>query len=153
MNAWQVNGTYTGLNINTSRWDINLAWFQEENPLEIPALVTLYKYQGTPAINNFINYTRAAQFGGYDPVSDIYPIKINTTIEIIFQIIGTVGGTLPDLHPWHVHGQNFYDMGVGTGEFTEAAYQAQLSTLVPIQRDTTIGYAQESNVTNNYDNV
>lgn len=60
---------------------------------------------------------------------------------------------MPDLHPWHVHGQNFYDMGVGAGQFTEDAYQAQLSTLTPIQRDTTIGYAQESNVTDNYDNV
>jgi L-ascorbate oxidase len=147
LNAWQVNGTYTGLALNSSRWEINRHSYIEGNRLGPPALVTLYKTQNTSAINGFINYTHAYENGGFYPVTNIFPIKLGYTIEIIFQLIGVQGGVDPDIHPWHVHGQNFYDMGVGPGEFTDEAFQAQLVTRKPVQRDTTMGYSQEGNFT------
>jgi hypothetical protein len=147
LNAWQVNGTYSGLAINSSRWEINRYYYLDPDPTRIPSLVTLYKSQNTSQLENYINYTRADANGGFDPVTNIFPIKMNSTIEIIFQLIGAKGGSYPDVHPWHVHGQNFYDMGVGPGEFTDDAYQAQLAGRKPVQRDTTIGYSREGNFT------
>ena len=110
-------------------------------------MVKLYRAQNTTAIGNFVNYTRAYENGGFDPVTNVYPIKLGYTIEIVFQLIAAKGNQYPDTHPWHVHGNNFYDMGVGPGEFSEEAYQAQLAGRQPIQRDTTLGYSKDGNFT------
>jgi L-ascorbate oxidase len=141
LNAWQVNGTYSGLSINSSKWEINRHYYFE-NGNAIPALVKLYRAQNTSALAGFINYTRAHEHRGFDPVSNVYPIKLGLTVEIVFQLIGAKGDAYPDTHPWHMHGSNFYDMGAGPGEFTEKAFQTQLSGRCPIQRDTTLGYTK-----------
>lgn len=135
---------------------MNNFFYIEQKPCRFPSLVTLYKSQNTSALDNFINYTRAYENGGFDPVTNLYHIKMGYTVELIFQLIGAKGGSYPDTHPWHIHGQNWYDMAVGPGEFTDEAYQAQLSMQKPIQRDTSLGYAQEGNFTHapyQYDGV
>jgi hypothetical protein len=155
LNAWQVNGTYSGLSINSSKWEINRHYYFE-NSSAIPSLVKLYRAQNTSALAGFINYTRANENGGFDPISNVYPIKLGLTVEIVFQIIGAKGDPHPDTHPWHMHGSNFYDMGVGPGEFTEKAFQAQLCGRRPIQRDTTLGYTKAGEFTHapfNYQGV
>lgn len=116
----------------------------------------LYRAQNTSALAGFINYTRANEHGGFDPISNVYPIKLGLTVEIVFQLIGAKGDPYPDTHPWHMHGSNFYDMGVGPGEFTEKAFQAQLCGRRPIQRDTTLGYTKAGEFTHapfNYQGV
>jgi L-ascorbate oxidase len=47
-----------------------------------------------------------------------------------------------DIHPWHVHGANFYDMGLGSGQFTPTKLAKILSNRNPVQRDTTVGYSK-----------
>lgn len=37
-----------------------------------------------------------------------------------------------------MHGGDFWDMGCGTGEFSEEGFQEHLATMVPCRRDTTI---------------
>jgi hypothetical protein len=37
-----------------------------------------------------------------------------------------------------MHGGDFWDMGGGTGNFTDKAWQAHLATMTPVRRDTTI---------------
>jgi hypothetical protein len=145
LNAWQVNGTYSGLAISSNKWEINRYWYFE-NDSALPSLVKLYSADST-TLARFINYTRASENGGFDSVTNVYPIKLGLTIEIVFQLIGAKGAAFPDVHPWHVHGHNFYDMGVGAGEFSEEVFQAQLAGRSPIQRDTTIGYAKAGNFT------
>jgi hypothetical protein len=141
-----VNGTYSGLAINSSKWEIN-RYYYFENGSATPSLVKLYRAQNTPAISNLINYTRAYENGGFDSVTNVYPIKLGHTIDIVFQLIGAKGDLYPDTHPFHVHGNNFFDMGSGPGEFTERAFQAQLAQINPIQRDTTMGYTKAGNFT------
>ena len=143
LNAWQTNGTTS---LNRLHWEVNRDCYIECNPKRDPILVTLYKAQNTSVIRRYINYTRASENGGFDRVNKIYPVKRGTTIEVVFQLMGSKNATQIDLHPWHVHGQDFYDLGAGPGKCSEEALQGLIATRRPIQRDTTVGYSAKREV-------
>jgi hypothetical protein len=44
-----------------------------------------------------------------------------------------------------MHGGDFWDLGGGSGAFTEEAWQAHLATMTPVKRDTTILGAMPGN--------
>ncbi|TVY83023.1 Multicopper oxidase [Lachnellula suecica] len=106
-----------------------------------PYLVSLYNNQTA----NLPNYEAAVNAGGLDPVTKTYPAKIGEVIEIVFQQLGAhtydgeVGGSL-DFHPWHAHGNHFWDAGGGDGVWNSSVVEQQLAGTQPVLRDTTILY-------------
>jgi len=137
-----MNGT---VSLKRFHWEVNRYCYIENTLDREPALVTLYKAQNTSAIHQYINYTRADKNDGFDPISKIYPIKLNSTVEVVFQLMTVKGATQMDVHPWHLHGQDFYDLGLGKGKFTDEKLTEILSTRNPIHRDTTVGFAEIDN--------
>lgn len=107
------------------------------------------------------NYTAALANGGQDPVNHIYPAKLGEVLDVVVQNkAGPTVSRLPihkqsapdsnalhqgfvEAHPWHFHGNKYWDMGGGTGNFSYEAYNSTLTngTGTPILRDTSIVYS------------
>ena len=104
-----------------------------------PYLVSLYRNQTA----NMPSYTAALQNGGLDPSTNTFPAKIGEVLEIVLQNIGAyaidneTGGGL-DVHPWHAHGEHYYDIGSGPGAFDPNTLEARLQGTQPVLRDTTM---------------
>lgn len=47
----------------------------------------------------------------------VYMLKFNTTIDIILQNANALAENVSDIHPWHLHGHNFWVLGYGDGKF------------------------------------
>ena len=104
-----------------------------------PYLVSLYENRTA----YMPSYAAALRNGGVDPATDAFPAKIGEVLEIVFQNIGAVtydgspaGGL--DVHPWHAHGQHYYDIGSGPGGFDSRLLEHQLQGTEPVLRDTTM---------------
>lgn len=104
-----------------------------------PYLVSLYKNE----TRYLPSYDAALQNNGVDPATQTFPAKIGEVLEIVFQNIGAhaidneTGGGL-DVHPFHAHGQHYYDIGGGPGAFDPNVAEQQLKGTTPILRDTTM---------------
>lgn len=49
----------------------------------------------------------------------VYMLKMNTTIDIILQNANALGKGASEIHPWHLHGHDFWVLGYGEGKFSE----------------------------------
>ena len=104
-----------------------------------PYLVSLYKNQTayTPS------YSSAVKNGGLDPATNTFPARIGEVLEIVLQNVGAraldneTGGSL-DVHPWHAHGEHYYDIGGGPGAFSPHVVEERLKGTEPVLRDTTM---------------
>ncbi|OAV97363.1 hypothetical protein PTTG_07210 [Puccinia triticina 1-1 BBBD Race 1] len=119
-------------------WFVNNLTYVE-NKRKVPILVQAYTDGLKP------DYKAALQNNGYDSKLDAYPIKLNEVIEfVIVNIASTVN--VSEVHPWHLHGQKFYVVGQGYGEFTEESYKRinkdnHLRNKRSIERDTQVVFA------------
>lgn len=125
--------------------DANVTWTDNANdavphttPNE-PYLVSLYRNQTT----YMPSYSAALNNGGLDPSTNTFPAKIGEVLEIVLQNIGAyavdneTGGGL-DVHPWHAHGEHYYDIGGGPGAFDPNVAEERLKDTQPVLRDTTM---------------
>ncbi|KAK4099441.1 multicopper oxidase [Parathielavia hyrcaniae] len=81
----------------------------------------------------------------YDPVTRLFPAKMDEVLEIVFQNTGSqFEGALGivESHPFHAHGQHIYDIGSGPGKYDPEANNAKLAATKfrPVKRDTTMLY-------------
>lgn len=126
-----------------------IAWFQNKEtwteafPKE-PYLVSLYKNDQV----EFPSMERALSNGGLDPVTRAFPCEIGEVIEIVIQNTANAAGGL-DVHPWHGHGEHYYDIGHGNGRYDAEANEKKLQGTHPIKRDTTMLYRYGSETTPN----
>ncbi|XP_060216132.1 L-ascorbate oxidase [Lycium barbarum] len=49
----------------------------------------------------------------------VYMLKFNTTIDIVLQNANVLAKDTSEIHPWHLHGHDFWVMGYGEGKFSE----------------------------------
>ncbi|XP_055835815.1 L-ascorbate oxidase [Solanum dulcamara] len=49
----------------------------------------------------------------------VYMLKFNTTIDIILQNANALAKDASEIHPWHLHGHDFWVLGYGEGKFSE----------------------------------
>lgn len=104
-----------------------------------PYLVSLYTNQTA----YMPSYSAAVKNGGPDPSTNTFPAKIGEVLEIVLQNIGAhaidneTGGAL-DVHPWHAHGEHYYDIGGGPGAFDPNIAEERLKGTEPVLRDTTM---------------
>lgn len=119
-------------------WTEDAAQFPHTTPSQ-PYLVSLYENQ-TAYIPS---YSAALKNNGVDPATNAFPAKLGEVLEIVLQNIGSqtydgeaAGGL--DVHPWHAHGEHYYDIGGGPGAYDSATLERQLQGTEPVLRDTTM---------------
>ena len=127
-------------------WELNrLSWAEELR--EVPVLVDIYN-RGQDAIPN---YEVALHNYGWDPVTKLFPAKVGEVIEIIWQNTGsqflTIAG-LVESHPFHAHGQHFYDIGAGPGYYDPEVNNKKLEEtgFRSVKRDTTMLFRYQDKV-------
>jgi L-ascorbate oxidase len=100
-----------------------------------PYLVSLYKNDGV----EFPSMQRALENNGIDPVTRAFPAQIGEVLEIVIQNTGSDSKAL-DVHPWHLHGPHYYNLGSGNGTYDRHANDAKWAGKEPARRDTTMLY-------------
>ncbi len=126
-------------------WELNhLSW--TVNSVQTPALVDIYQ-RGDAAVPNW----EAAQANyGWDPATLSFPAAVGEVLEIVMQKTGAmVADGIVESHPFHAHGQHYYDIGSGNGTYDLAANEAKIQKLGyrPVRRDTTMLYRYEDKTT------
>ncbi|KAL0419473.1 UNVERIFIED_CONTAM: L-ascorbate oxidase [Sesamum radiatum] len=53
----------------------------------------------------------------------VYVLRFNTTIDVILQNANALRANVSEIHPWHLHGHDFWILGYGEGKFTESDVQ------------------------------
>lgn len=116
----------------------NLSWTEEL--FKSPLLVDIYKF-GDRAIPD---YGAALDNNGWDPRTRAFPAKVGEVLEIVFQNTGSLvnNGGAVDVHPFHAHGEHFYDIGSGDGVYDAEANEAKIVAMnyTAVKRDTTMLY-------------
>ncbi|KAH6981711.1 ascorbate oxidase [Ilyonectria sp. MPI-CAGE-AT-0026] len=128
-------------NSNQLVWRLaGLSW--TDKILQKPLLVDIY-LNGEAAMPD---YDAALRNNGWDPKTKAFPAKVGEVLEIVFQNRGSLSspGKL-DSHPFHAHGQHFYDIGSGNGTYDAEANEKKLAGMGyrVVQRDTTMLYRYE----------
>lgn len=49
----------------------------------------------------------------------IYMLKFNSTIDVILQNANALADNVSEIHPWHLHGHDFWVLGYGEQKFTD----------------------------------
>ncbi|KAG8388921.1 hypothetical protein BUALT_Bualt02G0175500 [Buddleja alternifolia] len=49
----------------------------------------------------------------------VYMLNFNTTIDVILQNANALATNVSEIHPWHLHGHDFWVLAYGEGKFTE----------------------------------
>ncbi|PSR86345.1 L-ascorbate oxidase [Actinidia chinensis var. chinensis] len=50
--------------------------------------------------------------------SGVYMLELNSTVDLILQNANALDKNVSEIHPWHLHGHNFWVLGYGEGKFT-----------------------------------
>ncbi|PQQ14066.1 L-ascorbate oxidase-like [Prunus yedoensis var. nudiflora] len=48
----------------------------------------------------------------------VYMLGMNTTVDIILQNANALSANVSEIHPWHLHGHDFWVLGYGEGKFS-----------------------------------
>ncbi|WCJ41507.1 L-ascorbate oxidase [Euphorbia peplus] len=52
----------------------------------------------------------------------VYRLNYNSTVDLILQNANALATNVSELHPWHLHGHDFWVLGYGEGRFKEGDY-------------------------------
>jgi len=114
-----------------------MPWVDAEH--QKPVLVDIYE-RGHAAIPDYI---AAILNGGWDPKTKFFPALVDEVLEIVIQNTGSLleeAHGVVESHPFHAHGQHYYDVGSGPGLYDAETNNAKLAEMdyKPIKRDTTL---------------
>lgn len=131
---------------NTQQWVWrlnNLSW--TEATARTPLMVDIYE-RGQAAVPDF---DAAVANDGWDPATKAFPARLGEVLEIVFQNTGSLanGGGGVDVHPFHAHGEHYFDVGGGDGSYDAEANEASIvaAGYEPVKRDTTMLYRYVTN--------
>ncbi|XP_047938395.1 L-ascorbate oxidase-like [Salvia hispanica] len=51
--------------------------------------------------------------------SGVYVLELNSTVDVVLQNANALKDNVSEIHPWHLHGHDFWVVGYGEGEFKE----------------------------------
>ncbi|XP_010925442.1 L-ascorbate oxidase [Elaeis guineensis] len=51
--------------------------------------------------------------------SNAYKLEFNSTVDVILQNANALSGNVSEIHPWHLHGHDFWVLGYGDGRFSK----------------------------------
>ncbi|KAI6685400.1 hypothetical protein NL676_031313 [Syzygium grande] len=70
--------------------------------------------------------------------SGIYTLKLHTTVDIILQNANALDANTSEIHPWHLHGHDFWVLGYGEGKFAPGDGDKRLNLKNPPLRNTAV---------------
>ena len=120
----------------------NLSWDEttfKARPGATPYLIDAYMSEKTP------DYDAAMDNFGWDPNSLGFPVRIGEVIDIVWQQTNVGSRRNYDYHPMHAHGERYWDLGSGNGEYDPVANEQRFETYTPTQRETTVLYSYNGN--------
>lgn len=121
------------------RWAVNNE-IDDEGARDTPYLVDLY---GRPSGQRAYDYDAIEANNGYDNLTDAYVAQKGEVLDIVIQNRAGESTGVAEAHPWHAHGNKYWDMGAGTDEFTYDKlheYRASVKGQ-PFLRDTSVAYS------------
>ncbi|KAK6940276.1 Multicopper oxidase, N-terminal [Dillenia turbinata] len=68
----------------------------------------------------------------------IYMLGMNTIVDVILQNANALDENTSEIHPWHLHGHDFWVLGYGEGKFDPQKDDAKLNLKNPPLRNTAI---------------
>ncbi|CAN6466027.1 unnamed protein product [Victoria cruziana] len=68
--------------------------------------------------------------------SSVYSLKFGSVVDVILQNANTMYPNSSELHPWHLHGHDFWVLGYGLGVFDPAKDSSKLNLVDPIMKNT-----------------
>ena len=110
----------------------NTTW--TDNYTQTPFLVSVYDN----ATTNLPDYAYALAHDGFDDRVRAFPAQIGEIVDIVLQVQGTAAPAGQDVHPFHMHGRHFWDLGSGNGTYDAAANEKRLASASPVLRDSTM---------------
>ncbi|KAF1991894.1 multicopper oxidase [Aulographum hederae CBS 113979] len=110
---------------------------------ETPYLVALYQGDEKYIPDKEV----AASENGYDDRVGAFTLPKGEVVDIVVQSNGYGANNQGDVHPLHLHGAHFWDLGSGNGTWNKEAHDALLEEKMggedgwnPMKRDTTMLY-------------
>jgi len=79
----------------------------------------------------------------YDAAYDLYAVELGDIVEVVFRnIAAEFSGYASDAHPFHMHGQHYFDTGAGPGDYNAEMNQQNMDNgdHYPLLRDTSVLY-------------
>ncbi|KAK9166988.1 hypothetical protein Scep_002179 [Stephania cephalantha] len=70
--------------------------------------------------------------------SGVYMIEFNSTVDVILQNANALAENVSEIHPWHLHGHDFWVLGYGEGKFSENKDAKRLNMKNPPLRNTAV---------------
>uniref|UniRef100_A0A7N0V111 L-ascorbate oxidase n=1 Tax=Kalanchoe fedtschenkoi TaxID=63787 RepID=A0A7N0V111_KALFE len=70
--------------------------------------------------------------------SGVYNIELGSTVDIILQNANALAANVSEIHPWHLHGHDFWVLGYGEGKFNEKEHERSLNFKNPPLRNTAV---------------
>lgn len=67
----------------------------------------------------------------------VYMLRFNSTIDVILQNANALKANMSEIHPWHLHGHDFWVLGYGEGKFRERE-AAKFNVKNPPYRNTAV---------------
>uniref|UniRef100_A0ACD6AHM5 Uncharacterized protein n=1 Tax=Avena sativa TaxID=4498 RepID=A0ACD6AHM5_AVESA len=70
---------------------------------------------------------------------NVYVLRHNTTVDVVLQNANALADNVSEVHPWHLHGHDFWVLGYGEGAYKgDAADAARLNLVNPPLRNTAV---------------
>ncbi|AQL04076.1 Plant L-ascorbate oxidase [Zea mays] len=70
---------------------------------------------------------------------NVYVLAHNTTVDVLLQNANALSRNVSEVHPWHLHGHDFWVLGYGDGAYRgDAADEARLNLRDPPLRNTAV---------------
>lgn len=132
---------------NQTIWQLNGLNWNSVVAQQVPLLVDIY-LRGDAAVPD---YDAAVLNQGWDARTKSFPARVGEVLDIVLQNTGSLvrnnGGV--DVHPFHAHGQHYYDLGSGNGTYDVVAAEEAFvnANYTPVKRDTTMLYRYETTTT------
>ncbi|KAG8388818.1 hypothetical protein BUALT_Bualt02G0164600 [Buddleja alternifolia] len=71
------------------------------------------------SFNDSYDISKPAQNQNSTYGNGVYMLDFNTTIDVILQNANALTTNVSEIHPWHLHGHDFWVLAYGEGKFTE----------------------------------
>ncbi|PWA60131.1 L-ascorbate oxidase [Artemisia annua] len=68
----------------------------------------------------------------------VYTLELNNTIDVILQNANMLKAGDSEIHPWHLHGHDFWVLGYGEGKFSSEKDEKKLNLKNPPLRNTVV---------------
>ncbi|XP_062015600.1 L-ascorbate oxidase-like [Rosa rugosa] len=68
----------------------------------------------------------------------VYTLAINTTVDVILQNANALSENVSEIHPWHLHGHDFWVLGYGDGKFDRKRDERKFNLKNPPLRNSAV---------------